>query len=111
MSAHYPSPWHVEFPSFGALLIRCPTGDVADVRTKGLRVSRDVHPETLATAHLIAASPDLLAMVKRYASECAECGGTGTKHVKWFNGGIENDGEAPCDECADVRALIAKASP
>jgi hypothetical protein len=54
--------------------------------------------EALANARLWAAAPDLLAMVQRYASECAECGGEPT------------DDGAPCPECADIRAAIAKAA-
>lgn len=46
-----------------------------------------------ANAKLIAAAPELLELARQYASECAECGGDG----------------GSCPECADIRAVIAKA--
>lgn len=52
-------------------------------------------------ALLIGAAPELLAMVRRYASECAECG---DGHSDDF----DPDG-SECPECADIRALIRKA--
>ena len=55
-----------------------------------------------ANARLIASAPDLLAMVERYASECAECDGKGT----WVGPDLHTE---PCDTCADLRALIARA--
>lgn len=48
-----------------------------------------------ANARLIAAAPDLLALAKQYASECAECGGQSVI--------------PPCEDCADIRAVIVKA--
>ena len=44
----------------------------------------------------------LLALAKRYASECAECDGKGT----WVGPDLHTE---PCDTCADLRALIARA--
>jgi len=64
---------------------------------------------------LLAAAPDLLAMVKRYASECADCGGTGRIVTRsggsgWGNGGPDVREEVePCGECEDIRKVIAKA--
>ena len=46
-------------------------------------------------ARLIAAAPELLAMVRRYASECANCVGCGLPET--------------CADCAHIRRLIAKA--
>lgn len=58
--------------------------------------------EKEANARLIAAAPDLLALAKQYASECAMCGGT--NRDPW------NDPKGkPCADCADIRAVIAKA--
>lgn len=56
------------------------------------------HAEPIA--RLIAAAPDLLALAKQYASECSECGGTG----KCLD-------DSSCEDCADIRAVIAKAGP
>lgn len=69
--------------------------------------------ENEANAHLIAAAPELLALVQRYASECAECGGKGWYYVgEGVSGSGPDDIEpeqAHCPECADIRAVIAKA--
>lgn len=61
-------------------------------------------------AKLIAAAPKMLAMLRRYASECAECDGTG--QVRSFNParqGHQHHAE-DCVSCADIRALISKAT-
>lgn len=53
-------------------------------------------------ARLIETGPEMLALVRRYASECIECNGTGFR--KTHPAGATGD----CFECADIRALIAK---
>ena len=51
---------------------------------------------------LLLAASELLALAKRYASECAECDGSAER--------VNNDDStSPCPECADIRAVIAKA--
>ncbi len=52
-----------------------------------------------ANARLIATAPELLALARQYASECGECAGAG----------ITID-DKPCGECADIRAIIEKAT-
>lgn len=59
--------------------------------------------EAEANARLIAAAPDLLALVRRYAGECAECEGTAERITA-------DDQAVPCPDCADIRAAIAKAT-
>lgn len=54
-----------------------------------------------ANGRLIAAAPDLLALAKQYASECAECDGTGREPY--------TDEFRECEECRDIRLVIAKA--
>lgn len=49
---------------------------------------------------------DLLEIVKRSASECAECGGDGRVLVTINAGDAEYE---DCGSCADIRAVIAKA--
>ena len=63
--------------------------------------------EAAANTRLIATAPDLLEMVKRYASECGECGGTGTQVWKGSNVIVT---DVPCHACADIRSLIARAT-
>ena len=76
------------------------------------------HAETEANGRLIAAAPDLLALAKRYASDCSECGGTGSVQVCCGSpdqSGSDDDvccgvpDTEPCDACADIRAVIEKA--
>lgn len=88
------------------------------------RIERDVEDGAIATvynapdgigegdASLIAAAPDLLALAQQFAKECAECDGTGLVSRKFYVEGIENDADdQPCDECADIRAVLAKVTP
>ena len=65
------------------------------------------HPIASANARLIASAPDLLAIAKRYASECARCGGTGTIECVPFDNGISST--VACNDCSDIRAVIEKA--
>lgn len=53
-------------------------------------------------AHLTAAAPDLLALARQYASECADCGGSAEIQVS------EHEAE-PCESCAEIWAVINKA--
>ena len=61
------------------------------------------HAETQANMHLICAAPDLLALAKRYASECGTCEGRG-----FCIEPIDHE-EIDCNDCADLRAIIVKA--
>ena len=61
--------------------------------------------ENRANAALFAAVPDLLALAKQYASECADCDGTGVIPAS----GVEGSADADCVACAHIRAAIAKA--
>lgn len=70
-------------------------------------ISGWVAPQVHALIH---AAPDLLAAVRKWVSECAECDGTGIIHVKQWPGGIEVDGERDCDQCEDIRDVVAKAT-
>jgi DnaJ-class molecular chaperone len=63
---------------------------------------------------LIAASPDLLALAIQYASECAECDGTGIVSRQIGGDGYGDrcagvaDVEAPCPDCEDIRKVLRK---
>lgn len=48
----------------------------------------------------------LLALAKRYASECGECGGTGI--VRGRDSVTREYEEAPCEQCEDIRDVIAR---
>lgn len=62
-------------------------------------------------ARLMAAAPELLALARQYASECGDCNGTGLVTITTWPGGIEVDNDdQPCPDCADIRAVIAKAT-
>ena len=98
--AHTPGPWRAT-PHNSIV----GTGIVAN---RGIVVASVLGvPEVCqANARLIAASPDLLALAKRYASECAQCDGDGRILVTFNDREAEYD---PCEACADIRAVIAKA--
>lgn len=67
------------------------------------------HPD----ANLIAAAPDLLALAKKLAGECAECRGRGYTFSDDGITGFGPDDREPtreaCTDCADIREVIAKA--
>ena len=60
-----------------------------------------------ANARLIASAPELLALAKRYASECGMCGGTGRRMALGPDGSETH--AVDCATCADIRAVIEKA--
>lgn len=68
---------------------------------------------TKEVAALVLAAPDLFALAKQYASECAECSGRGFVHGDDGVSGCGPDDVEPtrheCTDCADIRAVIAKA--
>lgn len=106
MSTHTPGPWSIEDRRRrgGALQVQ------AQHRGEGSSycVASVNHWESAdENARLIAQSPALLDLAKQYASECAECNGSGER--KDGNHGGDPRAEActvPCDECNDIRAVI-----
>jgi len=64
-----------------------------------------------ANARLIAAAPDLLALARKYASECGNCNGRGynTQAGEPFTQEASNNERIECEDCADIRDVIAKA--
>lgn len=65
--------------------------------------------EANANARLIAAAPDLLALARRCAHECAECNGSAEIVCNDRGGDPADDYSKPCPECADIWAVINKA--
>ena len=110
MSLHTPGPMTVSETAAGYGIYRADGWPIA------VAMQRDAHPvrggevtdaESLANATLFACAPDLLDLARRYAYECAECGGAGTR---WTSPQDPQDStEYPCQDCADIRAIIAKA--
>jgi hypothetical protein len=107
---HTPGPWEIdtewvppEYPNWRS--IKIPDGNYA---TASGHIGE-------ANARLIAAAPDLLALAKQYASECAECHGSGVVSRQIGGDGYGGrcaaiaDVEDDCSECADIRKVIAKA--
>jgi hypothetical protein len=71
--------------------------------------SMDAAGEKEANAALICAAPEMLALLRRYASECQVCRGSGLSWI-WDGEGRIPDTDKPCKACADVRETIAKAT-
>lgn len=94
---HTPGPWHVDQTCGGLAIESVRHGNIGLVNLA--RASK-------ADARLMSCAPDLLALAKRYASECGECAGVG---VLPFGHPDRPDEDLPCDECADIRALIERA--
>lgn len=105
-SMHTPAPWIWWTSNSWKRLKHDESGRTINVLEP--YAARDGHPDlnvNQADMALIAAAPDLLALAKLYASECAECAGTGLTRIPYA-------GEASvvqCRDCANVRAVIAKA--
>jgi hypothetical protein len=108
---HTPGPWRA-----------VDTGDGYTIESSSREMSATVAEITArrsvtgaADARLIAAAPDLLDLAKQYASECTECSGTGVVTRQYGGDGYGDrcaalaDADQPCDECADIRAVIARA--
>lgn len=97
-SAHTPGPWRVD-------------GD--GVLTAGGWVVAMCHrfPDNNdlarpANARLIAAAPDLLALARRYAAECGECGGS---RLVLVERAPDEYADAPCEECTFIWEVIDQA--
>ena len=60
---------------------------------------------------MLEAAPDMVRMLQRYASECAECHGAGEIIRNDHNGDPEYDHGEPCGACEDIHALIDRAIP
>ena len=56
---------------------------------------------------LLVAATELLALAKQYASECGNCGGSGK--IQRYSMAHDPLDEEECPDCADIRAVIAKA--
>lgn len=56
---------------------------------------------------LLVAATELLELAKQLASECGGCSGTGL--VWQYTADHQPLSEEPCEDCADIRAVIAKA--
>lgn len=117
-SLHTPGPWHVRDLHPGGCTFNIGTnpndpydGEVAVV----FRYGKHVQAPHKANALLIAAAPDLLELAKQYAMECASCDGQGTVNRQIGGDGYGGqcaaiaDVEAVCQDCADIRAVIARA--
>lgn len=113
--SHTPGPW-TQVPNFGGVRILGSNGQHG-VTIVPLSLSaepigdfdpRKFNGQQLANAHLIAAAPDLLALAKQYAEECATCGGCGECDLP-VDGCDDELESVDCIDCADIRAVIAKA--
>ncbi len=110
---HVPGPWHVrEWSCHAATTIGVPSNDregwfdvVAECSGIGGRFTSE---QELANASLIAAAPDMLTMLRQLAGECAACGGS-AEIVRGRGPAPEDEYSEPCDDCHDIRQVIAKA--
>jgi hypothetical protein len=98
---HTPGPWVYGVRDDGSIWL-----SLGDFRT-GPHFQGDLVASE-DDARLICAAPDLLALARRYASECAECGGRGE-----FTAHREDPGGhsvLECWECEGIRAVIERAT-
>lgn len=93
------------------------TGD-EDVRVYGadgvpvFACDVSIAPALVAAANRAPVYEQLLTLVKRYASECAECGGTGqiAEYAPYEEGQRNAEPRfADCHFCADIRAALTAA--
>ena len=101
-SPHTPGPWGLEATEDN-LLIYYPAPIGAKIlATIDTGFDEPFESQQWANAHLMRAAPDLLALAKQYAMECSGCDGQG----EWMGPDLHRE---PCEDCADIRAVIAKA--
>lgn len=114
--SHTPGPWHVGVGGnfHGNRIWTSGMRPVVNLCSMGTAPA-DLDPEAQANGKLIAAAPDLLELVRQYASECSECGGTGRPGS--FQDNVPGDitkgvheVEIDCPDCRDIRDIIAKAT-
>ncbi len=113
-ASHTPGPWAVENPMEHELSIveaDKPTYEwkfIATVPYGGRNDGDFSRPTADANARLIAAAPDLLALARKYASECGQCGGSG-ENIHASGPAPEDEYSRPCEDCAGIRAVIDRA--
>lgn len=114
---HTPGPWllnadaHKHEPGFYGTPHEVAAPEVYySIHIGDVRITAFMKP---ADALLIITAPDLLALARQLASECAECGGRGFIHCEDGVIGRGPDDVTPtryhCEDCYDIRSVIAKA--
>jgi hypothetical protein len=115
--AHTPGPWCVEAVFGKRLHDICTAKEIPGAGIPTLLASvyyddeKPIHISTReaeANARLMAAAPEMLALLKQYASECATCGGCGECDLP-VDGSEDELESVACIDCADIRVVIAKA--
>lgn len=100
---HTPGPWQRGHRTETRIAIVAPREASAGTRTVAYV---NIGPHEEEDAALIACAPEMLAMIEQYASECGECSGSGLSVTLTEAG--EYGPDADCDQCADIRELLAK---
>lgn len=117
---HTPGPWEIRSRHESRMDHTTVIRSVAIPGHDYIEVSRLTDPTPAqdlvarANVRLIASSPELLELAKDYAGECADCDGTGIADTWEDNvpGDITkgvHKATIDCPQCADIRAVIAKA--
>jgi len=113
MSDHTPAPWYaIEEPHTAGACEEDAELRYFHIYGPDRRLDQKLHLTGFmrpADAHLIVAAPALLEMVARYASECANCGGSGELIKNDRGGDPDHDYDEPCSECKDIWDLVDKA--
>lgn len=113
VAEHTPGPWYIRDEHPGGATFNIGTTPADAYRNEVAVIFRTGKlPIHKANANLIAAAPELLVLAKQYAADCPICKGTGlvSIHFPGNEGVPEWDADdQPCQECVDIRAVIAKA--
>lgn len=82
---------------------------IVELETELNRLTRgDVSPIVTTLGDALTRIGQLEAGIRKWASECAECGGKGfTGGAKYYEAGEIKDARTPCPACADIRALAS----
>lgn len=117
---HAPGPWEIRSRHESRMDHTTVIRSVAIPGHDYIEVSRLTDPTpsqdqvARANVRLIAAAPELLALAKKLAGECSECEGAGVSMCFVDNDPTDitkgcHTEALDCDDCADIRKVIAKA--
>lgn len=106
---HTPGPWRLQHTARDCMhiFVDAPVG-VKILATVECGFKEPFESQQTANAILMLHAPELLALARKYASECIECGGS-AEGIRGHGSEPEDEYSEPCEACAHIWAVINKA--